>query len=159
MRSEGSPALTPFREAPPPGDRLATASCELPPHPEAVSQARRFARQTLTGWGMENLADDVALVVSELVTNALRHGVAAAGAPAAADGAPTVRLGLARWSSRLVCSVRDPSSTGPAPKSPGFTAESGRGLHLVASCTETWGWHPLTGAGKVVWALFPASGR
>ena len=159
MRSEGSPALTPFREAPPPGDRLATASCELPPHFGAVGQARRFARQTLTGWGLEDLSDDVSLVVSELVTNALRHGVAPEGVPAVADGAPTVRLGLARWSSRLVCSVRDPSSTGPTPTNPGFTAESGRGLHLVASCTETWGWHPLTGAGKVVWALFPASGR
>lgn len=157
MRSEGSAALTPFREAPPPGDRLTTASCELPPHYEAVGQARRFARQTLRGWGLDQMVDDVALVVSELVTNALRHGLGDGGPLGPAAAAPPVRLGLARWSSRLVCSVRDPSSRGPAPRSPGAAAESGRGLHLVASCSETWGWHPLTGAGKVVWALFPAA--
>jgi hypothetical protein len=35
-----------------------------------------------------------------------------------------------------------------------YVAESGRGLHLVESFSETWGWHPIGSAGKVVWALF-----
>ncbi|MCL2729487.1 MAG: ATP-binding protein, partial [Actinomycetia bacterium] len=60
--------------------------------------------------------------------------------------------------SRVVCAVRDPSVTAPIAKDPDYVAETGRGLHLVGSFSENWGWHPLSGAGKVVWALFLAPG-
>jgi hypothetical protein len=62
-----------------------------------------------------------------------------------------------RWTSRLVCAVRDPSHDSPvAGDSEDFAAESGRGLFLVDSFADSWGWHPLAGtlSGKVVWALF-----
>jgi hypothetical protein len=62
-----------------------------------------------------------------------------------------------RWTSRLVCAVRDPSHDSPvAGTSDDFSAESGRGLFLVDSFADSWGWHPLAGtlSGKVVWALF-----
>ena len=190
MRSEGSGALAPSGGRALPMQRLATSACELAPCPESVGEARRFTRETLQRWGLAELFDDVALVASELVTNALRHGVGAEGiphpagrcappaprgfptaavgparraavAPAAARPAETapVRLSLAHWTSRVVCSVRDPSTQGPMTRTPDFIAESGRGLHLVASCSDAWGWHPLAGAGKVVWALFPTPGR
>lgn len=62
-----------------------------------------------------------------------------------------------RWTSRLVCAVRDPSHDSPVVSdSDDFSAESGRGLFLVDSFADSWGWHPLAGtlSGKVVWALF-----
>lgn len=52
-----------------------SATCTLPARYEAVGGARRFTRTTLTGWGLADRFDDVALVVSELVTNALRHAL------------------------------------------------------------------------------------
>ena len=155
MRSEGPRALAPSGEVVFPAQRLASSACELPPRPESVREARVFARRTLQRWGLPELFDNVGLVTSELVTNALRHGVRPGGPHPGAEP-PSVRLSLAHWTSRLVCSVRDPSDQGPMARTPDFIAESGRGLHLVASCSDAWGWHPLAGAGKVVWALFPA---
>src|SRR3954447_15204661 len=132
---------------------LSATSCPLPPRYEAVGDARRFARSILRAWDLDALQDGVELVASGLVTNALRS--------AAPDDATMgcVRLSLVRWSTRVVCAVRDPSSHGPVTKAPDFVAESGRGLHLVESFSETWGWHPLSGAGKVVWALFTLPGE
>lgn len=128
------------------------ATCELPATPESVREARRFTRATLQHWNLPALRNSMELVASELVTNALRYAV-----PAGAPGVP-VRLSLVRWTSRVVCAVRDPSAAAPTPKDPDFVAETGRGLHLVESFSENWGWHPLSGAGKVVWALFLAPG-
>jgi anti-sigma regulatory factor (Ser/Thr protein kinase) len=162
MRSESSRALAPSGDVVFPTQRLASSACELAPCLESVREARRFTRQTLQRWGLPELFDNVALVTSELVTNALRHGVGADTGPhpaAVRIAAPPVRLSLAHWTSRVVCSVRDPSDQGPMAKTPDFIAESGRGLHLVASCSDAWGWHPLAGTGKVVWALFPAPDR
>ena len=148
MRSETSATLTALTRIPPASEQLATSFRDLPAALESVRDARTFIRTTLRQWALPELFDDVALVASELVTNALRHGVTPGAAPA-------VRLSLGRWTSRLVCSVRDPSSSGPVVGDPDFSAESGRGLRLIASCSVAWGWHPLAGAGKVVWALFP----
>ncbi len=131
------------------------ASCALPARFEAVREARRFTRCTLEQWDVGDRFDDICLVVSELVTNALRHAVPAA--PRRGDEHPCVRLHLMRWTERLVCAVRDPSHETPAPRdSDDFSAESGRGLFLVDSFADSWGWHPLAGTldGKVVWALF-----
>lgn len=190
MGTKGSTMLQPLWRGLPPMDASAVpgaASCALPAHPEAVQGARRFAGSTLRRWELAALHDDVALVVTELVTNALRHAIPKAtgalepprrGAPgtpgAAYDGtdlppgaAPErstprgtqqaeVRLDLIRWTSRLVCAVRDPSEQSPVTGHAGFAAESGRGLFLVESFSDSWGWHPHVGppSGKVVWALF-----
>ncbi|MGW4564841.1 ATP-binding protein [Streptomyces sp. NPDC004561] len=162
--------LKPLRQGLPPLDPAAVsdaASCALPPRYEAVREARRFTRGTLDQWDVDDRFDDICLVVSELVTNALRHAAPPPAAaergdcrpadPGRADTRPSVRLHLMRWTERLVCAVRDPSHETPAPRdSDDFSAESGRGLFLVDSFADSWGWHPLAGTleGKVVWAMF-----
>ncbi|WP_030801573.1 ATP-binding protein [Streptomyces sp. NRRL S-337] len=153
--------LEPLWQGFPPVDPLAvsgSASCTLPPRYESVRSARKFTRDTLQGWELDELFDSVALVVSELVTNALRHAVLAA--PEHADAPPPTRLHLMRWSQRLICAVRDPSDDSPvageADSAADSASESGRGLYLVDSFSDSWGWHPLSGVthGKIVWAQF-----
>ncbi|KAA6218301.1 ATP-binding protein [Streptomyces filamentosus] len=160
MGTNGSTVLEPLRQGLPPIDPGAvstSASCALPARYEAVRGARKFTSRTLDEWELTSRFDDVALVVSELVTNALRHAVPDGAGPDDPQG-PPVRLHLMRWASRLVCAVRDPSRVSPEARGgeEDFSAESGRGLFLVESFSDSWGWHPLAGTlqGKVVWALF-----
>ncbi|MFJ8668613.1 ATP-binding protein [Streptomyces sp. NPDC093600] len=158
MGTNGSTMLEPLRQGLPPIDPAAvstSASCSLPPRYDAVRGARKFTRTTLVQWDLADRFDDVALVVSELVTNALRHALPA-DAPQEEGQNPPVRLHLMRWSSRLVCAVRDPSHKSPEARGSDDCAEGGRGLFLVDSFSDGWGWHPLAGTlqGKVVWALF-----
>lgn len=161
MGTEGSTVLEPsWRGLPHFGHSAVSgsATCALPPRFDAVKTARDFTHETLQRWQLDTEFDSVALVVSELVTNALRHGL---GAPDPLPEPAPVRLDLIRWAARLVCAVRDPSGRPPTVTNScgdyvDFTAESGRGLCLVDSFSDGWGWHPLTGLmhGKVVWALF-----
>ncbi|MEV0961905.1 ATP-binding protein [Streptomyces sp. NPDC049910] len=156
MGTNGSTMLEPLRQGLPPIDPAAvssSATCALPARYEAVRGARKFTSRTLTRWDLDERFDDVALVVSELVTNALRHALSA---DAPRDQEPPVRLHLMRWTSRLVCAVRDPSEDSPVAGEAEDSAECGRGLFLVDSFSDSWGWHPLAGplTGKVVWALF-----
>lgn len=78
MGTNGSTMLEPLRQGLPPIDPSAvsgSATCTLPARYEAVSGARQFTRATLNRWELSDRFDDVALVVSELVTNALRHAL------------------------------------------------------------------------------------
>jgi anti-sigma regulatory factor (Ser/Thr protein kinase) len=153
MRAEATAVLEPLWQGVLAPERLAAnhgATCELPAALESVREARRFTTATLRHWDLAALRESIELVASELVTNALRYAV-----PVGAVGTP-IRLSLVRWTSRVVCAVRDPSGVAPIAKDPDYVAETGRGLHLVESYSENWGWHPLNGAGKVVWALFLA---
>lgn len=163
MGTNGSTMLDPLRQALPPLDPATVtdaASCTLGTRLEGVREARQFARGTLQRWGLGELTEDIALVVSELVTNALRHALPTpeeTQQPQPADDEESVRLHLMRWTGRLMCAVRDPSEQSPVARdSDDFGAECGRGLFLVDSFSDSWGWHPLAGAlrGKMVWALF-----
>ena len=78
------------------------------------------------------------LVVSELVTNALRHGLPSAGSLAIEH---CVRLRLLAQSPFVMCMVADPGRGIPMLRESGPASESGRGLTVVEACCERWGWH------------------
>ncbi|MEU0965935.1 SpoIIE family protein phosphatase [Streptomyces sp. NPDC005917] len=103
-----------------------TAHWEIPADPAAVSEARAWATRQLTSWGLEDLVFTTELIVSELVTNALRYG------------RPPTELRLIRHDV-LVCEVTDSSSTQPRLRRAHTTDEGGRGLFLVARLGTRWG--------------------
>jgi len=103
------------------------ATLELPPDLLAPSQARAVVRDLLDQWGYRDLVDDAALVVSELVANAVEHA-----------GATSVVL-LNRGEGGVRIEVRDPGEGTPASQAPPGTAERGRGLMIVAALASSWG--------------------
>jgi two-component sensor histidine kinase len=115
-----------------------------------VKSARNFTRVTLGLWGMEALTDVVELVVSELVTNAVRHGVPSARKIVSEH---CVRLRLLAQAPFVMCMVTDPGHGIPVLRDSDLAAECGRGLTVVEACCVRWGWHLLDEGGKVVWAL------
>lgn len=126
------------------------ATCALSNRPESVKAGRDFVAETLSAWGMDGLADVAELVVSELITNALRHGVSPA---RTRPGDSPVRLRLLAQAPFVMCMVTDPGPDIPVLKTSDPAAESGRGLTVVEACSVRWGWHLLDEGGKVVWAL------
>ncbi|WP_169797880.1 ATP-binding protein [Streptomyces neyagawaensis] len=119
---------------------------ELAAHPGAVAQARRVTRTQLTGWALcEDTCDTAALVVSELVTNAIVHTASAQIVCELQDGDDLVRI-----------AVRDegcaPGEPHPSPQRP--EEEHGRGLLLIESLCRSWGAQPA-GLGLLVWADVP----
>ncbi|MFI7128920.1 ATP-binding protein [Nonomuraea sp. NPDC050153] len=110
----------------------------LPSVPAGVGAARSLVRTELTGWGLERLIDDCVLIVSELVTNAVRYGGSA------------YALRLENRTDRLYGEVFDPGDGEPHPCSPDADALSGRGLQIVSAIADDWGVAPADG-GKVVW--------
>lgn len=126
----------------------------LPHKPEAVFRARRHARETLAARGVESdLAATVELAVSELVTNAVRHGVCPCGCTRGA-----VSLALLGAGERLRVEVGDPSRTPPCwptgIESVDAEAVQGRGLLLVTGLAADWGDCARGRRGKVVWCEF-----
>lgn len=115
----------------------------------ASAKAREFTRHVLHSWGLLELAEDATVVVSELVTNALRHGARGTG-DAAADG---IELILCRRAGLLACAVADPGAEPPLLMPPDPAAETGRGLHVVQALSAAWGWTRLSGQCKAVWAM------
>ncbi|MEQ4725869.1 SpoIIE family protein phosphatase [Nonomuraea sp. B19D2] len=113
------------------------ATWELPADPENVSKLRGAVTEQLGRWGLEELEFTTELVVSELVTNAIRY----------ARGPIEVRL---LRDSTLICEVSDGSSTSPRMRRATSTDEGGRGLFLVAQLTSRWGTR-YTANGKVIW--------
>jgi hypothetical protein len=143
------PALLPSAVAGPPGIAVQAVGTE----PESPRAAREFTRETLLHWDMCAAFPDTAVVVSELVTNALCHG-ARIDLGAAARG--RVELTLWHRASHLVCAVTDPSAEPPVLRSADPGAEAGRGLHVVQALATTWGWAMLGFHRKVVWAALRA---
>ncbi|MGW2235804.1 SpoIIE family protein phosphatase [Streptomyces sp. NPDC001759] len=122
-----------------PADRV--AEWDVPPDPAAVSGVRAALNRQLERWGLDELAFTTELILSELVTNAIRYG---------ADPIH-VRVLFDRT---LICEVFDSSSTSPHLRYAAMTDEGGRGLFLVAQLAERWGTR-YTPAGKVIWAEQP----
>ncbi|WP_242606003.1 SpoIIE family protein phosphatase [Frankia sp. Cppng1_Ct_nod] len=114
------------------------ASWELAADPAVVSVARSRVAGQLAGWGFAEEAFTTELVVSELVTNAIRH----------ASG--PIRLRLIR-DHTLICEVSDCSNTSPRLRHARTSDEGGRGLFLVAQFTQRWGAR-YTAGGKIIWA-------
>lgn len=125
------------------GHPLSTA-CPLPFQADSVKTARDVTRSTLSDWGLSELSDDAALVVSELVTNAVRY----------TRGHKDITLLLMRVAPHVLLAVADPSDEAPTRKEPDFISENGRGLYIVETYSQCWGWDPLEDGGKAVWALF-----
>ncbi len=126
------------------------ATCAFSPQPESARRAREFTRITLQDWGMIDRIDVAELVVSELVTNSLRHGLLSA---QWMPGEHPIGLIIVRLDPYLMCMVTDPGLTCPIRIESCASAESGRGLQVLEACSMRWGWEPMAGDGKVVWAL------
>ncbi|WP_406463854.1 SpoIIE family protein phosphatase [Streptomyces sp. NBC_01622] len=117
------------------------ARWDVPDDPAAVSDIRAAALRQLSEWGLDEAAFTTELVLSELVSNAIRH----------AKGPIQVRLLRDRT---LICEVSDGSSTAPHLRHAADTDEGGRGLFLVAQLADRWGTR-YTAHGKVIWASQP----
>ncbi|KUO11780.1 SpoIIE family protein phosphatase [Streptomyces sp. DSM 15324] len=113
----------------------------LPREPRSVGRAREYARTRLLSWDLEPLVDTTELLVSELVTNALRYG----------EGEIRLRLLLDRT---LVCEVWDAGLVQPRRRRARDTDEGGRGLQLVGLLSAAWG-SRRTPRGKTVWFELP----
>jgi anti-sigma regulatory factor (Ser/Thr protein kinase) len=128
-------------------DSPAVVACPLGPGAQSCRAARRFTRNTLKAWGLTSLADDAEAIVGEFVANAVSHAARAAG-----SGQP-FGLRLLRRTGEVMCAVLDPSDSAPVLRVPDRTEETGRGLQMVDALSDVWGWSPVTGRGKAVWAI------
>ena len=120
---------------------------ELGPLPTAVGCARSHATQLLWEWGVPELRPTVELLVSELMTNAIK-------ASQLLDHRPPVRFWLLSDKQRVLILVWDANPQPPRRIDADDDAETGRGLLLVEAISRKWDWYPdpQTG-GKVVWAV------
>lgn len=117
------------------------AEVTLPSGPEGASFARRATARAAELWRLDReMTETALLLVSELATNAIRHGT------------PPVRLSLRLDADRLRVEVTDSSPQLPRLRRPGPDQASGRGLHIVQQLAARWGAH-VTGSrlGKTVW--------
>ncbi|RLV10437.1 protein phosphatase [Streptomyces griseocarneus] len=122
-------------------DRHRIATWELPADPALVASVRAAVTHQLSEWGLDEAGFAVELLLSELVTNAVRYG----------SGPIRVRL---LYDRALTCEVADGSSTAPHLRHAATTDEGGRGLFLVAQLSQAWGTR-YTADGKVIWAECP----
>ncbi|WP_052434544.1 ATP-binding protein [Streptacidiphilus melanogenes] len=108
-------------------DRRAWAAvASFPPHPRNVRHARRITRTALAAWGATDLVDSAEMIVSELVTNAMRYG------------SGPVDLTLALTDAGLRVSVTDEGTALPSAREAGEDALGGRGLQIVRLLAESW---------------------
>lgn len=102
------------------------AEWDVPGDTAAVSRVRNAGSAQIAAWGLEEIAFTAELILSELITNAIRYGSA------------PVRVRLLR-DRTLIIEVSDGSSTSPHLRYAATTDEGGRGLFLVAQYAERWG--------------------
>ncbi|MEU6662990.1 SpoIIE family protein phosphatase [Streptomyces sp. NPDC046821] len=114
------------------------ATWDVPADPAAVSTVRGEAARRLESWGLEEIGFTTELIISELVTNAIRYGT------------QPIRLRLLHDRDHLICEVADGSNTSPHLRRAKTTDEGGRGLFLVAQFAQRWGTR-YTARGKIIW--------
>ncbi|MET7849666.1 SpoIIE family protein phosphatase [Streptomyces avermitilis] len=119
----------------------ATAAWDFPGDPAVVTDARKAVTEQLAVWELDDLAFTTELVVSELVTNAVRYAAGPVGVRLIRDEA-------------LICEVTDTSNTQPRLRRARWSDEGGRGLFLIAQLTTRWGCR-YGQAGKTIWAEQP----
>ncbi|QHC24824.1 SpoIIE family protein phosphatase [Streptomyces sp. GS7] len=116
-------------------DRI--AEWHVPSDPAAVGPIRSACMRTLETWGLDEIGFTTELILSELITNAIRYG------------AQPIRVRLLR-DRALICEVSDGTSASPHLRRAATTDEGGRGLFLVAQFAQRWGTR-YTPGGKVIW--------
>ncbi|WP_432121554.1 ATP-binding protein [Streptomyces sp. S1] len=116
----------------------------------SVPLARRELRRALERWGGEVIEDAALLVLSELLTNAVRHGRVVG---------REIETRFLWTSEGLRIEVHDASEKQPSMALPTEGAEGGRGLHLVDALAAKWGVDDRGGPGKLVWAELPVDGE
>jgi anti-sigma regulatory factor (Ser/Thr protein kinase) len=114
---------------------------KLPVHGLAARLARRATHDTLSSWGLDHLEETAALLVSELVSNAVRH----------AGTGLVLELALEFYDRWLRMEVADADPHPPLPRTPAASDESGFGFVLIETLADKWGVRETT-AGKGVWA-------
>ncbi|MFF0001432.1 SpoIIE family protein phosphatase [Streptomyces avermitilis] len=115
-----------------------TATFNLPSHPAIVAQARQHTTNQLTTWHLTDTTFTTELIVSELVTNAIRYGH------------PPIQLRLIHHNHTLTTEVSDTSNTTPHMRRARTYDEGGRGLLLIGQLAQRWGTRH-TPTGKTVW--------
>jgi anti-sigma regulatory factor (Ser/Thr protein kinase) len=126
--------------------------CSLGRGPQSARAARRLTRNTLRDWGLPSLVEDAETIVGEFVANAVTHAVSSA-VPCRKSDAESLALRLLRRTGEVVCAVLDPSDAAPVLRVTAGAEEAGRGLQMVDALSDVWGWSPVAGRGKAVWAI------
>jgi PAS domain S-box-containing protein len=139
-RAEDDAALLIARTRVLPADRI--ACWDLPAEPAIVAATRARVARQLTAWGLGYATHTTELIVSELLTNAIRHAQ------------PPIQVRMILDSALLSCEVSDGSSTAPHLRRADRYDEGGRGLLLIARLADRWGSRP-TRTGKTIWAQQP----
>jgi len=124
--------------------------------PTATPCARLHARNISCEWGLNDLADTIELIVSELVTNAVKASMDHNERPRFTNehGLACIHLRLSTDGMAALVEVWDENFKLPEPAQASLDDESGRGLMLVDALAARWGWEmPRSGRGKIVWAL------
>ena len=149
---EGSVVTWPDTVADPPGMSASwplMTTLPLGALPGATPCARLHARAVLTEWGLADLAEAAELIVSELVTNAVRHG------------SPDIVVALSVSAGRVRVAVQDGNDALPVVPSapPSIDRPTGRGLLIVSATAADWGVEPIAGGpGKRVWVELATDG-
>lgn len=114
------------------------AQIELPPRLDTAARARRHVRSWMVQWGLEELVDPALLLTSELVTNALLHA------------GTTITVCVERAGEGVRVEVGDGSAVPPVRRRHSDSATTGRGVQLLDSLADDWGYQTV-GNGKIVW--------
>jgi len=155
--AEPAPALQPGQELVRMQEWPLLSHVELQALPASVRSARLHTKSILHGWRLGALADTAELLVSEIITNAVRAstpGVHQQRETGQAPCAQLLRFWLTSDSRSVLIQVWDGDHHRPVRKDVGPDAEAGRGVLLIETLSTQWGWYRPDGqGGKIVWAV------